>query len=706
MSTLINRPDWNAIDVAKIEPELDRLITAYRDVVAGVEHQDAPTWDSLVQPLVEAQQALLRFWSPISHLNAVVNNEALREVYNRSVPRLSALWTELGQNAALQKSMQRLADSEEFASLSPARQQQIRHELRDFELGGVALPEDEKARFSELAQSLSLLQTAFADNVLDATNAWEKWITDVSDLAGLPDSAVAAARQRAERKRATQSNGEEGDSSPDAGIEAGDSAASTVPAGEGAEEWLINLEFPSYIAVMTYADNRELRQEIYTAFVTRASELGPDAGRFDNGETMQKILMQRAEIAKLLGFANAAELSMVKKMVETPEQVLGFLEELAEKSLPQARAEMAELEAFAAEHLGLDSLQAWDVPYASDKLKQHKHDLSDEDLKPYFPASRVVPGLFAVVGRLFGLRIEPVEGAEVYHPDVTLHAVFDRNGERRGEFYFDNHAREKKRGGAWMDVCTDRVRLDAGVQLPIAYLTCNLTPPVGDDPALLTHAEVTTLFHEFGHGLHHMLTRIDAGGVSGINGVEWDAVELPSQFLENWCWERESIDMMSGHYQTGEKIPDELLARLQAAKNFQSGMQMVRQLEFALFDMHIHIDSTPEAAADIQGTLDRVRRRVAVLPVPDFNRFQHSFSHIFAGGYAAGYFSYKWAEVLSADAFALFEEKGIFDAATGEAFLTEILEVGGSRPAMVSFEAFRGRKPEVDALLRHSGLAT
>ncbi|PID60502.1 MAG: oligopeptidase A [Gammaproteobacteria bacterium] len=703
---MINRPDWNAIDVAKIEPELDRLITAYRDVVAGVEHQDAPTWDSLVQPLVEAQQALLRFWSPISHLNAVVNNEALREVYNRSVPRLSALWTELGQNAALQKSMQRLADSEEFASLSPARQQQIRHELRDFELGGVALPEDEKARFSELAQSLSLLQTAFADNVLDATNAWEKWITDVSDLAGLPDSAVAAARQRAERKRATQSNGEEGDSSPDAGIEAGDSAASTVPAGEGAEEWLINLEFPSYIAVMTYADNRELRQEIYTAFVTRASELGPDAGRFDNGETMQKILMQRAEIAKLLGFANAAELSMVKKMVETPEQVLGFLEELAEKSLPQARAEMAELEAFAAEHLGLDSLQAWDVPYASDKLKQHKHDLSDEDLKPYFPASRVVPGLFAVVGRLFGLRIEPVEGAEVYHPDVTLHAVFDRNGERRGEFYFDNHAREKKRGGAWMDVCTDRVRLDAGVQLPIAYLTCNLTPPVGDDPALLTHAEVTTLFHEFGHGLHHMLTRIDAGGVSGINGVEWDAVELPSQFLENWCWERESIDMMSGHYQTGEKIPDELLARLQAAKNFQSGMQMVRQLEFALFDMHIHIDSTPEAAADIQGTLDRVRRRVAVLPVPDFNRFQHSFSHIFAGGYAAGYFSYKWAEVLSADAFALFEEKGIFDAATGEAFLTEILEVGGSRPAMVSFEAFRGRKPEVDALLRHSGLAT
>ncbi len=669
---LVQRPDFSAIDVATIEQQLEQRLADCRTVVEQVAALKNPDWDSVMQPLAEVHNRLSLFWSPVSHLNSVMNNDKLREVYNRCLPKLSAYYTELGQNSALYNATLALLNSDAFSDMPAERQQQIRHELRDFELGGVSLEAADKQRYGEIALELSRLTTEFSDNVLDATNAWEKLITDEADLHGLPASAIAAAQQRAEAK--------------------------------GVEGYLLNLEFPSYIAVMMFANNRQLRQEVYTAFSTRASDQGPHAGQFDNSEHISTILSLRAEKAVLLGYESYAHLSVVPKMVETPQQVLDFLDDLAERARPAAQKEFEELAQFAKEHLELNELAAWDISYASDRLKKQRHDLSDEELKPYFPATRAIPGMFAVVGKLFGLEIKPIDGVPVYHPDVQLYGITDGKGNPRGEFYMDNYARENKRGGAWMDVCATRQRVGDAIQQPIAYLTCNLTPPVGDDPALLTHLEVTTLFHEFGHGLHHMLTQIETAGVSGINGVEWDAVELPSQFMENWCWERESIDMISGHYQTGEPLPDALLEKMRNARNFQSAMQLVRQLEFSLFDMHLHLDSRPDKPADAQATLNRIRERVAVVPVPDFNRFQHSFSHIFAGGYSAGYFSYKWAEVLSADAFSRFEEEGIFNKSTGKSFLENVLEVGGSRDAMSSFTAFRGRQPEVDALLRHTGL--
>ena len=669
---LVQRPDFTAIDVDTIEQQLEQRLADCRTVVEAVAALENPDWDSVMQPLGEVHNRLSLFWSPVGHLNSVMNNDKLREVYNRCLPKLSAYYTELGQNSALYNATLALLNSSAFTRMPAERQQQIRHELRDFELGGVSLEAADKQRYGEIALELSRLTTEFSDNVLDATNAWEKIISDEADLDGLPASAIAAARQRAKSK--------------------------------GIEGYLLNLEFPSYIAVMMFANNRQLRQEVYTAFSTRASDQGPHAGQFDNSERINTILSLRAEKAVLLGYESYAHLSVVPKMVETPQQVLDFLDDLAERARPAAQKEFEELAQFAREHLELNELAAWDISYASDRLKKQRHDLSDEELKPYFPATRAIPGMFAVVGKLFGLEIKPIDGVPVYHPDVQLYGITDSKGNPRGEFYMDNYARENKRGGAWMDVCATRQRVGDAIQQPIAYLTCNLTPPVGDDPALLTHLEVTTLFHEFGHGLHHMLTQIETAGVSGINGVEWDAVELPSQFMENWCWERESIDMISGHYQTGEPLPDALLEKMRNARNFQSAMQLVRQLEFSLFDMHLHLDSRPGKPVDVQATLNDIRDRVAVVPVPDFNRFQHSFSHIFAGGYSAGYFSYKWAEVLSADAFSRFEEEGIFNESTGKSFLENVLEVGGSRDAMSSFTAFRGRQPEVDALLRHTGL--
>jgi len=672
-TTLITRPDFSSIQVDDIEATLDTLLADCRSVVDTVSSLQAPDWNSLMQPLGEVHNALSLFWSPVSHLNSVMNNDALREVYNRCLPKLSAYYTELGQNSDLYNTTMALSGSAAFGSLRAEQQQQIKHELRDFRLGGVSLDDADKKRFGEIALALSKLTTEFSDNVLDATNAWEKLITDESELDGLPQSAIAAARQRA------QSKDQDG--------------------------YLLNLEFPCYMAIMMFANLRSLREELYTAFCTRASDQGPHAGQFDNTDRIDSILRLRAEKAALLGFDSYAHLSMVPKMVDTPEQVLDFLNDLAGRAHPQAKREYGELLQFAADSLGLAELEAWDIAYAGDRLKKQQYDVSDEELKPYFPATKAVPGMFAVVGRLFGLDIQPIDDADVYHPDVQLYGITDQQGRSRGEFYLDNYARENKRGGAWMDVCASRQRVGNVIQQPIAYLTCNLTPPVGDDPALLTHMEVTTLFHEFGHGLHHMLTQVETAGVSGINGVEWDAVELPSQFLENWCWERESIDLISGHYQTGEALPDALLAKMRNARNFQSAMQLVRQLEFSLFDMHLHLDSTADSAADVQKTLNDIRERVAVVPVPSFNRFQHGFSHIFAGGYSAGYFSYKWAEVLSADAFSRFEEEGIFNEQTGRSFLENVLETGGSRDAMTSFKAFRGREPKVDALLRHAGLA-
>lgn len=670
---LIQRPVFSSIQIDSIESTLDSLLADCRKVVETVASQTSPTWQSLMQPLGEVHNTLSLFWSPVSHLNSVMNNDQLREVYKQCVPKLSTYYTELGQNQVLYNATLALKNSAEYPTLITEQQRQIEQDLRDFELGGVSLNDDAKQRFSEISLALSKLTTEFSDNVLDATNAWEKVISDEQGLDGLPQSAVAAARQRAESKNK--------------------------------KGYLLNLEFPCYMSVMMFANDRALRQEVYTAFATRASQEGPGAAKFDNTENIEKILTLRAEKATLLGFDSFADLSVVPKMVESPQQVLDFLNDLANKAVPMAKAEFADLAAFAKEHLDLNDLAAWDIAYASDRLKKQQHDISDEELKPYFPADKAIPGMFAVVGKLFGLTIEAIDDVDVYHPDVRLYGITDEQGRARGEFYMDNYARENKRGGAWMDVCATRQRLAAGVQQPIAYLTCNLTPPVGDDPALLTHNEVTTLFHEFGHGLHHMLTQVETAGVSGINGVEWDAVELPSQFLENWCWERESIDLISGHYETGESLPDELLEKMRNARNFQSAMQLVRQLEFSLFDMQLHIQATATESPDVQATLNTIREAVAAIPVPAFNRFQTSFSHIFAGGYSAGYFSYKWAEVLSADAFSRFEEEGIFNESTGRSFLHNVLEVGGSRDAMSSFKAFRGREPQVDALLRHSGLA-
>ncbi|OQX34652.1 MAG: oligopeptidase A [Oceanospirillales bacterium LUC14_002_19_P2] len=663
-------PPFSRIDAEQVGPSVDQLLSDYR---TGVESLlvDGKTfdWASLQQPLDALDDRLSQAWSPVSHMNSVVNSEALRDAYNAQLPKLSELTTWLGQNTALYNAYQQLADSDTFNTLDTAQQKVITNALRDFKLAGVALADDKKQRYGELKKRLSEVTSKYSDNVLDATMAWTKLISDESELAGLPDSAKANARQLAEAK--------------------------------GKEGWLLNLEFPSYLPVMTYSDSCALRQEVYTAFSTRASDQGPNAGEFDNSGLMDEILALRHELAQLLDFNNYAEYSLATKMAESTDKVVEFLEDLAARSKPQAEQELAELKAFAKEVDSFEDLQAWDVAYYAEKLRQHRYAFTQEALRPWFPAEKAIDGMFSVTGKLYGLNFREVQGVDTWHRDVRFYDVV-RGEEVIGRFYLDPYAREHKRGGAWMDVCRTRMKYDEKVQLPVAYLTTNFTPPVGDKPALLTHDEVVTLFHEFGHGLHHMLTRIDYAPVSGISGVAWDAVELPSQFMENWCWEREGLALISGHYETGEPLPDEMLDKLLAAKNFQSAMMMVRQLEFALFDFRMHKEY--QSGLSIQGMLDDVRKQVAVVMPPSFNRFQNSFSHIFAGGYAAGYYSYKWAEVLSADAFSLFEENGIFDRATGESFLHEILERGGSREPMELFVAFRGREPQIDALLRHSGI--
>ena len=664
---------FSQIKAEHIVPAIDRLLAEARSSVE--QHLQATqhyTWENLIEPLENVEDKLNKAWSPVSHMNSVVNSDELRDAYNACLPKLSAYSTEMGQNEALFKAYRFIEGSDEFASLDIAQQKIIRNALRDFKLSGIDLDNEKKQRYKDISLELSALASNYEENLLDATNAWSKLIRDKQDLVGLPESALAQARQTAE------SHNEDG--------------------------WMITLQFPSYISVMTYADNRELRREHYEAFATRASDQGPHAGQWDNSENMEKILALRYEKARLLGFNNYAELSLATKMAEKPDDVTHFLEDLADRSWRDARKDLAELREFA-KHYGVHDLQSWDMAYFSEKMRQHFYQLSQEEVKTYFPITRVLPGLFAIVEKLYGLQITEISDFDSWHPDVRFFQIHDQTGQLRGQFYLDLYARAKKRGGAWMDDCVSRKKSDGAVQTPVAYLTCNFTPPTGDTPALLTHDEVTTLFHEFGHGLHHMLTRIDHLGVSGISGVEWDAVELPSQFMENWCWEQEALALMSGHYQTDEKLPEALFNKMIAAKNFQAGMIMVRQLEFSLFDFRIHRDYDPEKGGRIYEILEQVREQVAVVRPPKFNRFAHSFSHIFAGGYAAGYYSYKWAEVLSSDAFSLFEEKGIFDQETGKAFLTNILEKGGSQNAMELFINFRGRKPTIDALLRHNGIA-
>ncbi|OGT90615.1 MAG: oligopeptidase A [Gammaproteobacteria bacterium RIFOXYA12_FULL_61_12] len=664
-------PAFSRIKPEHVLPAIEDLLQDSRTGIARLlQNRHGYSWKNLIAPIEELDNQLDLAWSPVSHLNSVADTPELREAYNTCLPKLAEYAAEMGHNRALYLAYREVAEKDPH--LNPVQRKVLDNALRDFHLAGVDLPDEKKARYKEISQELSRLTSKFEQNLLDATHAWSKTFTDPAALAGLPSTDLGLARQTAEER------GEQG--------------------------WIVTLDFPSYYAVMTYADDPALRREMYEAYATRASDRGPHAGHWDNGETMEQILALRHEAAQLLGFANYAERSLVTKMASSTEQVERFLLDLAERSLPQARHELDELRTFAMETHGASGLEVWDIGYYSEKLRRHRYAISQEELKPYFPATRVIPGLFAVAERLFGIRIAPVQGVDVWHPEVQFFEVRDPGGELRGEFYLDLHARPHKRGGAWMDDCAGRFVNDRFRQTPVAYLTCNFSPPVGGRPALLTHSEVETLFHEFGHGLHHMLTRIDYPAVSGINGVAWDAVELPSQFMENYCWERDALALFAGHYETGEPLPGELYERMLAAKHFQSGMQMVRQLEFSLFDLRIHRDYDPAQGGRINPMLDRVREQVSVVRPPEWNRFPHGFSHIFAGGYAAGYYSYKWAEVLSADAFSLFEEKGIFDPETGMAFLRNILEKGGSEDAMNLFTAFRGREPDIAPLLRHSGI--
>lgn len=665
-------PPYSQIKPEHVEPAVDQILADSRAAIAKLleQQQTNPSWDGLVLALDELGARLGRAWSPVSHLNAVCNSPELRAAYEACLPKLSEYWTEMGQNKPLFEAYDALAKSPAADGFDVAQKTILEHALRDFRLSGIDLPAEQQKRYGEIQMRLSELTSKFSNQLLDATQAWTKHITDEARLNGLTDSAKAQMQQAAK--------------------------------GKNLDGWLITLEFPSYYAVMTYADDRALREEVYAAYCTRASDQGPNAGQNDNGPLMSEILDLRQELARLLGFANYSELSLASKMAESTEQVLSFLRDLAVRSKPFAEQDLAELQAFAAEQ-GLDDLQSWDVGYYSEKLRQQRYSISQEEVRAWFPVDKVLSGLFAIVRKLYGIEIRELQDFDTWHPDVRLFEISE-NGQHVGRFFFDLYARANKRGGAWMDGARDK-RRDAKGKLiaPVANLVCNFTPPVGGKPALLTHDEVTTLFHEFGHGLHHLLTRVEHAGASGINGVAWDAVELPSQFMENWCWEPEGLALISGHYESGEALPQAMLDKMLAAKNFQSGLMMVRQLEFSLFDFELH--ATHGDGRSVLDVLEGVRAEVSVLRPPAYNRFANGFAHIFAGGYAAGYYSYKWAEVLSADAFSKFEEEGVFNADTGRAFREAILARGGSQEPMVLFVDFRGREPSIDALLRHLGLS-
>ncbi len=663
-------PRFTEVRPEHVAHAVDQLLAENRALSARLlTDTSAPTWDNFIQPFEDANERLSRAWGQVSHLNAVMNSAELREVYNANLPKVTQYYAEIGQNLALFQKMKAIRNSAEFAALSAARQKVIENELRDFRLGGAELPEEQKARFLAIQEELSGLCARFSDNILDATNAYTWLVEDEAELSGIP------ADERQVAAEAAQAAGKTG--------------------------WLFTLKAPSYGPLMQYADNRALRERMYMAYNTRASELGKP--ELDNTPLMVQILKLRAEEARMLGFANYAELSLATKMASTPQQVQDFLHELAQRARPYAERDLAELREFARAQLGLAELQAWDVSYVSEHLRQQRYAFSEQEVKQYFPEDTVLPGMFKLVETLYGLTVRAAQ-APVWHETVRFFDILDTDGKRVGQFYLDMYARSSKRGGAWMDDAITRRRTSSGIQTPVAYLNCNFAAPVGGKPALFTHDEVITLFHEFGHGLHHLLTQVEDLGVSGINGVEWDAVELPSQFMENFCWEWGVLEDMTRHADTGEKLPRALFDKMLAAKNFQSGLQTLRQIEFSLFDMRLHGNYDPQGTQTILQLLDEVRKEVAVLIPPAFNRFPNSFSHIFAGGYAAGYYSYKWAEVLSADAYSLFEENGVLNLATGIRFRDEILAVGGSRSAMQSFAAFRGREPTIDALLRHSGL--
>lgn len=664
-------PAFSKIKPEHIKPAVEAVIQTCRETIEAVSKIENPTWENFYLPQAAAGDQFSRAWSPVGHLNAVKNSPELREAYQACLPLLSEYSTWAGQHKGLYEGYLKLKNSPAFESYSLAQKKAIENSLRDFELSGISLPEDKQKRYGEISARLSELSSDFSNNVLDATMGWDIVITDESQLKGLPESALEAAKLSAESK--------------------------------GKKGYRFTLEFPSYYPVLTYCENRELREMMYKEYATRASDQGSNAGKWDNSANIDEKLKLRRELAQLLGFATYADYSLATKMAENPQQVVEFLEDLANRARKQAKEELCALKAFA-NHACSEQLEPWDIAYYSEKQKQALYAINDEELRPYFPEDRVLSGLFELMKRIFGLRIEEKFGIDTWHKDVRFFQIYDEQGEERGAFYLDLYARENKRGGAWMDDCINQKRFaDGSLQKPVAYLTCNFNKPIGNKPALFTHDEVTTLFHEFGHGIHHMLTQIEVGDVAGINGVPWDAVELPSQFLENWCWEEEALAFISGHYETGEPLPKEKLTQLLKAKNFQAAMFVVRQLEFGLFDFRLHLAEPREGL--VLDTLKAVKAEVAIVKTPEWVRTPHSFSHIFAGGYAAGYYSYLWAEVLSADAFSKFEEDGIFNRETGQSFLDNILTRGGSEEPMVLFERFRGRKPTLDALLRHKGIA-
>ena len=662
-------PRFAEIRPEHVGPAIERLIADGRAAIERLASPDAPpTWETFVQPLDDANERLGRAWSQASHLNAVLSTPALRDAYNTALPKVTQYFSEQGQDQRLHAQFKALRAAPGFDAWPAARRRHVDNELRDFRLGGAELPPPQKARFLAIQEELASLAAKFADNVLDATNAFAHYVTDPGEVSGIPADVLTTAAEAARK--------------------------------DGREGWKLTLHMPCYLPVMQYADHAPLRQRMYEAYFTRASASGKP--EWDNGPVIERIVALRAEQAQLLGYASFAELSLATKMASRPQEALDFLLDLAHRARPFAQRDMAQLEAFAREELGLAEVRAWDVNYASEKLRQRRYAFSDQEVKQYFPEDRVLAGMFRLVETIYGLSIREAE-AERYHPQVRFFEILDRQGATVGQFYLDLYAREGKRGGAWMDDAVNRRRLGQRVQTPVAFLTCNFSAPVGGKPAIFTHRELITLFHEFGHGLHQMLTQVDELGVSGINGVEWDAVELPSQFMENFCWEWDVIAPMTRHVDTGERIPRALFDRMVAAKNFQTGMQIVRQLEFGLFDMWLY-SGPPVAYAGVMEALERARREVSVVPVPASNRFPNQFSHIFAGGYAAGYYSYMWALVLASDAFAAFEEGGVLNPDVGERFRHEVLAAGGSRPALESFVAFRGRKPQIDALLRHNGM--
>ncbi len=663
-------PKFNEIKPEHVGPAVDALIAEGRALVEQLATSDeAPTWQNFAVKLEDHSEKLGRSWSQVGHMNAVVNSPELREAYNDNLAKLTDFYSDLSQDERLYAKYKAIQASAEFSRLTPTQQKIVNNEVRDFKLGGAELPAAQKVRFKEISEALSKLGSKFEENIMDNTNDFKHIVENIADLAGLPEDAIEAAKEAAK--------------------------------ADGKEGYQFSLHFPSYMPVLQYADNRALRETLYRAYATRASELSKP--EWDNTSLISDILKLKREEAQLLGFSNFAELSLATKMADTPQQVTEFLNTLAKRAKPYAQQDMQELTAYAAK-LGINDMQAWDVAYVSEKLRVEKYAFSDQEVKQYFPENKVLAGLFKVTETIFGVQVRKVD-APVWHADASFYEITDSANQPVAYFYLDLYARNHKRGGAWMDECISRRQKAEGVELPVAYLTCNFSAPVGGKPALFTHDEVITMFHEFGHGLHHMLTQVDEYGVSGIKGVEWDAVELPSQFMENFCWEWEVLRHMTAHVETGAQLPRELFDKMVAAKNFQAGMQTVRQIEFSLFDMRLHGEFDPHGKLTALDLIEQVRDEVAVVRPPKWNRFPNSFSHIFAGGYAAGYYSYKWAEVLSADAYSLFEEMGVLSGEAGKRFKNEVLAKGGSRPAMESFIAFRGREPSMDALLRHNGMA-